>query len=91
MDTSGTLHQNHLYSFTSFMEAIGYKAVKPKSFFEVIRFELAGDVVIIFTKSKKRQHLSIQNKDVWLVKGYMNKLKEYKQQQLRAKIVDSEK
>lgn len=86
MADKGTLHRRDLLKFASYMEALGYKLIHRKHVFDIARFEFQHDIVVI-KGNKKREHVTIEDKDIWLLKGFIQEKRKFEEQQSQQKIV----
>jgi hypothetical protein len=85
MADKGTLHQRDLAKFATYMQALGYKLIPRKHIFDVARFEFQHDIVTI-KGSKTKTHVTVEDKDIWLLKGFIQEKRKFDEQQSQRKM-----
>lgn len=67
------LHISKLDNFKDFLTLNKYEIQDCKGLYEVLRAKKDKDTIIIFKKDRAEEHLSVQNKDIKLVKKFISK------------------
>ena len=70
------LHKNKLYQFQVWLESKGYTLQPVKGLYEVLRAKKGKDTVIIYERNSAKEHLTVQQKDHWLVRQFIRESKE---------------
>ena len=69
------LHQNKLELLKWWLSSRGYEIQTPKGIYEVLRAKKDKDTVVIFKKDNAKEHLSVQQKDHWLIRQFIRETK----------------
>lgn len=76
MAERGILHTKHLEAFAGFLEKQGFtKQPLSKNPYEVLRMKKIGGrhTVVLFKKADAKEHLSVMDKDMPLVRKFFRK------------------
>lgn len=65
------LHKNKIPKFKSFLEQEGYEILPTKDPYEVLRAKGPEGTIVIFARHDAKEHCSVMDKDVWLVKKFL--------------------
>lgn len=65
------LHQNKLDLLRWWLLSRGYEIQAPKGIYEELRAKKGKDTVIIFKKAGAKEHLSVQEKDRYLIRQFL--------------------
>ena len=72
MAISNLLHKSKLKEFEKWLETQGYMILPTsKNIYEVLRAKKDKDTVIIYSKADNKEHLSIADKDYYLIKKFI--------------------
>lgn len=68
------LHRNHLDTFKEWLKNDGWEIEDTKGLYEVLRARKEGrrEPLIIFEKADAKQHYSVMDRDVWVVKTFLS-------------------
>ena len=68
------LHRNHLDAFKEWLKNDGWEIEDTKGLYEVLRARKEGrrEPLIIFEKADAKQHYSVMDRDVWVVKTFLS-------------------
>lgn len=69
------LHKNKLDLFKWWLSSRGYEIQPPKGIYEVLRAKKDKNTVVIFKKDNAKEHLSVQQKDCWLIRQFIREIK----------------
>ena len=72
------LHINKLPMFTWWLSSLGYDIQTPKSVSEVLRAKKGEELVVIYKRFDAKEHLTVQQKDIKLVKTFIKQHVEIK-------------
>lgn len=75
------LHRNHLDTFKEWLKNDGWEIEDTKGLYEILRARKEGrqHPLIIFEKIDAKQHYSVMDRDVQVVKDYLAKKEERKE------------
>lgn len=68
MAARNILHISQLEAFTAYLLEKGYRHQPPsRNEYEVLRMKKGRHVVVLFKRLNAKEHLSVMDKDLWLV------------------------
>ena len=71
-----TLHINHLEGFKAFLANEGFDLGDPKGDYAVLYAKKGSRTVILYRRNDTKQHLTVQDRDMRLVRRYLDERKE---------------
>ncbi|MBM5707776.1 hypothetical protein [Listeria ivanovii] len=69
MTVRNILHKKQLESLTRYLQDEGYTLLPVKGYYEVLRMEKDSQKIIVY-EGKSPEHLSVQDKDISIIKGF---------------------
>lgn len=68
MAARNILHISQLEAFTAYLLEKGYRHQPPsRNEYEILRMKKGRHVVVLFKRLNSKEHLSVMDKDLWLV------------------------